>query len=223
MDMGLYTALVSSQGRAHIASETADKQLAPLAPAIRAHSDDDHVLILEANERFPEGIHPLGPPLEPRAATPSRRRGRVSGSRAPVHRQQPARDRAVASSSRRARCSHLRRYDFSGSSFCAPPCPYLWKAAVGLEGPEFPGMITEPLGRSGHGRPPGQQERLFVIIWRAGGPVRTSDVPGFFLLSLPCLVRAAISSATIRSCPPMPRCVARATKQLGRPGPTTTA
>jgi hypothetical protein len=28
-----------------------------------------------------------------------------------------------------------------------------------------------------------------VIIWRAGGPVRTSDVPGFFLLSLPCLVR----------------------------------
>jgi hypothetical protein len=51
VDMGLYTALVSSQGRAHIASETADKQLAPLAPAIRAHCDDDHVLILEANER----------------------------------------------------------------------------------------------------------------------------------------------------------------------------
>jgi hypothetical protein len=84
-----------------------------------------------------------------------------------------------------------------------------------------------------------------VIIWRAGGPVRTSDVPGFFLLSLSCLVRdpplrpegrvvrrqqawlvtagAAMSSATIRSCRPMPRCVARATKQLGRPGPTTTA
>jgi hypothetical protein len=113
----------------------------------------------------------------------------VSGSRAPVHRQQPARDRAVTSSSRRARCSHLRRYDFSGSSFCAPTCPYLWEAAIGLEGPEFPGMITEPLGRSGHGRPPEQQERLFVIIWRAGGPVRTSDVPGYFLLSLPCLVR----------------------------------
>jgi len=38
----------------------------------------------------------------------------------------------------------------------------------------------------GHCRPPGRQERLSGIIWRAGGPVRTSGVP---LARAPCAGR----------------------------------
>src|SRR5262249_47396033 len=50
---------------------------------------------------------------------------------------------------------------------------------------DFIWMIGQPSGQLGHCRPPGRQERLSGIIWKAGGPVWTATDRDYLIAPVP--------------------------------------